>query len=136
MSRKKFGAAAAAFAESAGAESLADAEVLAPAETLAVAEAPTGAESLAAGDDCADATVATVVRANIRPSAADRCRRSKGPPGDVSACRSRAAAVGETVGGLAPGLSDGRRVECLATHFVGSNGRQRRVVLLAGANAN
>src|SRR5215218_3717342 len=86
MSRKKFGTAAAAFA----AESLAAVEPLAAPESLVAAgllgEVLSAAELLA-GTDCADATVVSVVRASIRPSAADRCR-SKGPPSDESACRS------------------------------------------------
>src|SRR5215213_5671582 len=73
MSRKKFGTAAAAFA----AESLVAVGLL--VEVLSA--------ELLAGTDCADVTVASVVRASIRPSAADRCR-SKGPPSDESACRS------------------------------------------------
>src|SRR5215218_3672939 len=85
MSRKKFGTAAAAFA----AESLAAVEPLAAPESLVAAGLLVEVLSaeLLAGTDCADVTVASVVRASIRPSAADRCR-SKGPPSDESACRS------------------------------------------------
>ena len=91
MSRKKFGTCAAfAAADVVSAAVVSAAVVAAVGVAAAVVVAAVDAESLA---DCADRTFANVVRASVRPSAADRCR-SKGPPRDVSACGGRSPSGG------------------------------------------
>src|SRR5690242_2497618 len=129
MSRKKFGTAGAAFA----AESFAAAAFATESLAAGAVSAAFGAESLAAVRVCAAATCATVVRVSMSPSAADRCR-SKGPPGDMSTCRSAGSGRMKTSRGLE--RSGVRRLERFAADLVGGDWCQRRVVLLARANAD